>query len=486
MTSVAQMAQILTEVLEDEANRLGRESGWQQRQRALSGADFVQTLLFGWWQDPKISLDGLTQVAGRRQVQISASGLHQRFTPQAAQLLFQILTRLVQAHFRQPLVETLPFLRAFPAVVLEDSSTIALPRELVAIWQGSGKKDGKVSAPASVKLFVRLDLRNGTLEGPVLTAGRQTDTRSPLSLDDLPAGSLYLADLGFASGQRFEQIVGKAAGLRGPSKRYFLSRLPPKVRLLTRRGHRIELRGLLPQQVGERVELGVILPKAGRLPVRLIMERVPEEVAEFRRARLLEVAHRLGREANEELLRLCGWSLLLTNVPRRLLTMEQVLVLIRARWQIERLFYLWKDQGGVDRWHSQHSWRILCEVYAKLAAMVIQQWLIGLGCWQDPYRSIVKAAQVCRREAGRVMASLVEGNLEAVLTSVMRCMQSGCRLNTRKQFPSTAQYLAGTSLPDKQRPHLPKRPRRRRFRRWPAGRGWASTKRVRKAPLSDP
>jgi hypothetical protein len=85
--------------------------------------------------------------------------------------------------------------------------------ELVPIWQGSGKQDGNVSAPASVKLFVRLDLRNGTLEGPVLTAGRHTDTRSPLSLDDLPAGGLYLADLGFASGQRFEQIVGKAAGL---------------------------------------------------------------------------------------------------------------------------------------------------------------------------------------------------------------------------------------------------------------------------------
>jgi hypothetical protein len=166
--------------------------------------------------------------------------------------------------------------------------------------------------------------------------------------------------------------------------------------------------------------------------------------------------------------------------------MEQVLVLIRARWQIERLFYLWKDQGGVDRWQSQHSWRILCEVYAKLAAMVIQQWLIGLGCWQDPYRSIVKAAQVCRREAGRVMVGLMEGKLEAVLTSVARCMQSGCRLNTRKHFPSTAQYLAGTPLTDKPRPHLPKRPRRRHIRRWPAGRGWASTRRVRKATPSDP
>jgi len=486
MSSVAQIAHILREVLEEEANRLGRESGWQQRQRALSGADFVQTLLFGWWQDPQISLDGLTQVAGRRLVQISASGLHQRFTPEAAQLLFQILTQLVEAHFHHPLVETLPFLRAFPAVLLEDSSTIALPRELVQIWQGSGKEDGKVSAPASVKLFVRLDLRNGTLEGPVLTAGRHTDTRSPLSLDDIPAGGLYLADLGFASGQRFGQIVGKAAGLRGADKRYFLSRLLPKMRLQTRRGHRIELRGILPQQVGERIELGVILPTAGRLPVRLILERVPEEVAEWRREHVREAARHQGREANEEVLNLCGWCLLLTNVPRRLLTIEQVLVLIRARWQIERLFCLWKDQGGVDRWHSQHPWRILCELYAKLAAMVVQHWLVGLGCWQDPYRSMVKAAQVCRREAGRVMASLVEGNLEAVLTAVVRCMQSGCRLNTRKQFPSTAQYLAGTPLTGKQRPHLPKRPRRRRTRRWPAGRGWTSNRQVRKVPLADP
>ena len=148
MTSVAQMAQTLSEVLEEEATRLGRESGWQQRQRALSGADFVQTLLFGWWQDPKISLDGLTQVAGRRLVQISASGLHQRFTPQAAHLLFQILTRLVQAHFRQPLVETLPFLRAFPAVVLEDSSTIALLRRVGGDLAGERKERWKGECPS--------------------------------------------------------------------------------------------------------------------------------------------------------------------------------------------------------------------------------------------------------------------------------------------------------------------------------------------------
>ena len=58
-----------------------------------------------------------------------------------------------------------------------------------------------------------------------------------------------------------------------------------------------------------------------------------------------------------------------------------VLVILRLRWQIERVFWLWKEHGFIDQWRSKKPWRILSEVYAKLAAMVIQQWLIQLGCW---------------------------------------------------------------------------------------------------------
>lgn len=88
----------------------------------------------------------------------------------------------------------------------------------------------------------------------------------------------------------------------------------------------------------------------------------------------------------------------------------------------------------------------MCEVYAKLAAMVIQQWLIQLGYWQDPHRSLVKAAQVVRREVGQLMVALSRGGLEATVTGIVRCMQSGCRLNTRKTSPTTSQFLLGTPL----------------------------------------
>ena len=131
---------------------------------------------------------------------------------------------------------------------------------------------------------------------------------------------------------------------------------------------------------------------------------------------------------------------------RDVMSTEQVLVILRLRWQIERLFRLWKEHGHIDQWRSKKPWRILCEVYAKLAAMVLQNWLIQLGCWQDAHRSFFKAAQVVRREANRLMVALYKGGLEEELVDILRCMRSGCRLNTRKQAPNTSQFLLGTPL----------------------------------------
>jgi hypothetical protein len=465
MESVTQIAHVLTQVLESKANHLAKQTGWQQRERKLSGADFVQTLIFGWWQEPEISLDGLTQVAARREVIISSSGLNQRLTQEGSELLREVLHELVSQQFQGLACATWELVRPFPAVLLEDSSIISLPQELSEIWLGTqGTK-------ASLKLFVRLDLCTGMLQGPELTAGRRSDKRSPLPEEDVPVGGLSIADLGFADGARFRTLHGQSRDQR----RYFLTRWPPRLMVQTRTKHRLDLRALAPRHVGERLEMGVILPTAGSLPVRLLMERVPPEVAEQRRDRLRREAHEKDREVSEESLFWCAWSIVLTNVPVRLLHFEQVFVLLAARWQIERLFCQWKEDGQVDRWRSYDPWRILCEVYAKLCAMVIQQWLIHLGCWHDPMHSAVKAAQVCRREAGGLMLGLQHDRLETALTSLLGCMQSGCRLNPRKTQPTTAQMLAGTARPSHPRPAPKQRPRRSKDRKrtWACGKGWA-------------
>src|SRR5205085_7561381 len=131
---------------------------------------------------------------------------------------------------------------------------------------------------------------------------------------------------------------------------------------------------------------------------------------------------RLGRRGGSPLKRSCtraGWTLVVTNVPRARLSLPEALVLLRLRWQIERLFRLWKEDGQIDDWRSKKPWRILCELYGKLSAMLIQQWLIHEGCWQDPWHRLVKAAAVVRREANRIMVALYEGGLEHTLHSMV-------------------------------------------------------------------
>ncbi len=283
----------------------------------------------------------------------------------------------------------------------------------------------------------------------------------------MPAGGLYLADLGFFALWRLQQLSQRRNG----HKRYYLLRLPVGTRLYTRTGH---------QQEGAAVELGVLVGKQARVPARLILQRVPKEVAEQRRKRIREEAHDHGYEPSEEALYLAGWTIVVSNVPRRLLSLEESLVVLTVRWQIERLFRLWKEGGQIDEWRSKKRWRILCEIYAKLAAMLIQHWLIEAGCWQDPQRSLVKAAQVVRREANRLMVGLWDGDLERHITGILRSMRSGCRIEKRKQFPSTAQRLEGAPMLGGKRPQYPKGRHRDQCRRWPAGKGWASSKHPRK------
>ena len=353
MISVTQLAEILRQILEEEANELAKETGFIQRERNITGADFVQTLIFGWLEEPEITLDGLTQIAQRREVEITASGWHQRFTPAAVALMERLLGRLTQVRLE---AEAAPaaLLKRFSAVIVEDSSTISLPDELAELWRGCGGSAG--SSQAMLKLFVRWNVLTGDMQGPLLTQGRHADGKSPFNEDEVPAGGLYLADLGFFALWRLQQLSQRRAG----RKRYYLLRLPVGTRLYTRAGHQLELRGIVPQQEGAAVELGVLVGKQARVPTRLILQRVPKEVAEQRRKRIREEAHDHGYEPSEEALYLAGWTIVVSNVPRRLLSLEECLVVLTVRWQVERLFRLWKEDGLIDEWRSKKRWRILC------------------------------------------------------------------------------------------------------------------------------
>src|SRR5207248_5408241 len=91
MSSVAYLSEQLVHVLEERADAIALETGCVQRVRKFSGASLLQTLVFGWQQHPDASLEQLACSAAQREVLVTDTAVHKRFTPQAATFLHRML-----------------------------------------------------------------------------------------------------------------------------------------------------------------------------------------------------------------------------------------------------------------------------------------------------------------------------------------------------------------------------------------------------------
>lgn len=432
MPSVSQIEEHLIFIMEERAPVLARETGCIQRERKFDGAALLQMLVFGWLAHPDASLEQLASTVATRDVLVTDTAVHSRFNESCAHFLHTVLQELTAVVVQADQEVPLRLLHRFSNVIIEDSSSIALPDELAEMWQGCGGQNGQ--GQAAVKIHVRWELKRGQMWGPRLTNGRASDRSSPFNEDALPIGSLYVADLGYFN---LDRIVARRAG-----KSYTLTRPQSSTAFFTEEGKRLHLKAVLPQRMGQTKEMPVWVGIKQRHRMRLLMLRVPPEVAEQRRERLRADAAQKQKPVSEQALELCQWLLLLTDAPAKRLSLQEAIVLQRERWQMELLYKLWKHYGQIDEWRTANAWRILCELYAKLIGVLLQHWLIVLFTWQDEQRSLVKLARVIRDGSLSFIDAFVGyRSLHEVLISLARRMRSGCQMNQRKKHPNSAQLL---------------------------------------------
>jgi len=434
--SVTQLAGALQTVFTHGAQEAARETGFIKRKRQLTGPAFVQALTFGWLEDPQAPVEDLAALAGELGSPLSPSALDQRFTQAAADCLATVLGRALQCVLAaRP--AALPLLRRFNGVYLLDSTTVGLPAQLAPFLPGCGGSTPG-AGKAALKLQVRWELTGCTLEGLDWDAGRSADTRAELARAFLPPGALRIADLGYYDLEALQEYDGQGV--------YFLSRLPSRTALYDGQGRKWRLGAFLAAQAGDSIDVPVRVGAEARLPCRLVAVRVPAEVARQRQQRLRKKAAKKGRKVSAEALALCAWSVFITNVPPDKLSAAEVLVLAGARWQVELLFRLWKSQGRLDESRGRQAYRVLCEVFAKLLAMVVQHWLL-LTAGPLLGRSAPKAARKVRKQAARLARAL--GTRRQLLRALGALRQAlrrvGC-VKRRRGKPATFQTLERPEL----------------------------------------
>lgn len=436
MGTIPQVSELMQEVMGKAADDAAKRIGFVQRKSKMGGSAFAKTLTFGWMAEAGATLEQLAQTAAIFGVEISPQGLDQRFTAKAADFMREMLAAgVAQVIAVDPVA--VPLLQRFSGVYIQDSTVIPLPAALADEWEGCGNR--VPGHEAALKLQVRLEMSKGTLEGPILQDGRAHDRTSPLQTVPLPAGALQLADLGYFSLDNLQE--------RDANDVYWLSRLQVQTAIFDENGQRRELLELLEEQGTGQVDIPVRVGAQHQLSCRLLAARVPQEIADQRRRKLRDEARKRGQMVSQARLKLAGWTFYITNVPAAMLTLCEAWVLARARWQIELLFKLWKSHGQIDEWRSENAWRILCEVYAKLLAMLLQHWLLVISCWRFPNRSLLKAAQTVRKHAIHLACHLdSEQALSEAIATLQRCLTAGCRINKRKTAPHSYQLLLDPDL----------------------------------------
>lgn len=435
---VRRLAKCFQRVLGDEVQALGRELGL--RNRKLSAAEFVATLVLGWWENPRATRE---ELAARAQewfgAAVTAQALSERLTERVAELLQRLVERLcVQAVGGE--ATALPILQRFAGVFLDDCTTIALPDELHEQYPGCGNQVAG-AARAALKMLVRLEVCSGELVALIPAAGREGDVTLGQAAALPPAGSLLLRDRGFFDTEELERLE--------QARVFWLTRLPTGITLRTSPdGDRTSLADFLRSQRDlSRIEQRVWLGDRA-FPCRLIACRCAPEVAERRKRRLRQTSKRKGRTPSRQQLVLCEWFVLVTNIPPEQLSRDEALVLYRVRWQIELVFKCYKSEAGLVVSQARRPAPRMVELWAKWVGRVLEHWvLLQHGGPLSP-RSWRLRVRRLRYYVPQLAASLRRSTntCTKTLTTILEAIARIPPKRTRRKHPGTRELLLNPKL----------------------------------------
>jgi len=255
---------------------LARETGFIQRSTSrLTGSRFFNLLTVEALDEPTISYEGLCDLLEERNpnAQITPQAMCERMNSDGAVAFLKAgLERTLKetTHQDTAVMETV-WLEPFPRVLLQDSTQMQIHEKMADTFKGSG---GNASA-ASVKVDYSYDVKNEKAEHIAIRQGADSDQGFA---EDLAArvqkGELVIRDLGYFCLNFFAYLTSIGA--------YFLSRLSFNVNVYLTIDADKPVK--LIQHINrfgngdKTMEFNVFLGQKQRIPVRLIVYRLPSDV----------------------------------------------------------------------------------------------------------------------------------------------------------------------------------------------------------------
>jgi hypothetical protein len=334
---------------------LARQSGLvRRRPRKIQPLAFLQTSCLLSLQ-PQVSLSGWAGLWSLFSGQtLSKQAVAKRFSAAAVLFLQAALKALLSARCFG-LLPRPKGLAAFPRVLIQDSTSIALPQKLAAQFPGPHSHTHGRAATLKIQAIYDV-ISQSFLEFALGPFSLNDQSASCGILNWARAGDLILRDLGYAVLDVWEQLHQKGI--------YFLSRWHPSATLLDpSNGQNFNLLARL--RAWGHWDGTVWLGQTHRLPVRLVALPVPEAVAAERRRKLRANRDRRLKPSAQRLA-LLNWDIFITNVPHAIWSPTTLPAVYQLRWRIEILFKAWKSHFRLEALTAGSAQQVQVLIYGRL------------------------------------------------------------------------------------------------------------------------
>lgn len=123
------------------------------------------------------------------------------------------------------------------------------------------------------------------------------------------------------------------------------------------------------------IDIEVIIGSTHQLPVRLVAQQLPEDIAAERRRKAKKNRDRRSNP-NKVTLALLGWEIFVTNVSTQIWSAENVCSIYGLRWRIETIFKAWKSNFHMAQVPRANAIRVKAYIYSALILVTLFHALI--------------------------------------------------------------------------------------------------------------
>jgi len=339
---------------------------------------FLDLLLYNSSQDQCLSLNRLSIGADSQcGVNISKQGLDQRMNDRAVLFIRSLLQKQLESQVSDNLDAGL--MKPFNRVCIKDSTKFDVHEQLEEWLPGFG---GCASA-ASACIQYEFDLKSGQIINLDITPGNRPDASDAQETTcNVQKGDMVIRDLGYFALDALSDIQWAEA--------YFISRLNYKTTVYEEIGdvlvvldfgklyRHMERNGIL------KMEKQVLMGKEEKMPVRLVIERMPDQIYEQRVRKVKAYNRKKGHKTSTGYTDRARFNLFVTNASQEMLTDKAIPLFYKVRWQVELVFKIWKSTFGIHVTRKMKIERFLCLLYSKLLLIMVN-WEIVMAFRNNVY-----------------------------------------------------------------------------------------------------